>query len=211
MMTTGTLYSWAMFTQPLLVAFDWDVTTTTWAYALANFCLAAIGAVIGGFWQDGVGPRRVAATGVILWGAGNLAAGLGMTHFGALWLYLTYGAVGGVGAGMAYIAPISMVAKWFPGRRGVAGGVVAAGFGLGAFIYNELVSRLPAFHAVASRAGAYLAANAAAAASGKPIDASAVRAGGGPEPDGRCDNHARIRWLGMRLSCRGSHFRLSIS
>jgi len=176
MMTTGTLYSWAMFTQPLLVAFHWDVTTTTWAYAIANFCLAAIGAVMGGFWQDRVGPRRVAATGVTLWGVGNLAAGLGTIHWGAPWLYLTYGVVGGVGAGMAYIAPMCMVAKWFPDRRGVAGGMVAAGFGLGAFIYNQCVPRLAGFHAVARHAGAYLAANTTAAGNGKLFDAPTARA-----------------------------------
>lgn len=175
MMTTGTLYSWAMFTQPLLVAFHWDVTTTTWAYAIANFCLAAVGAVVGGFWQDRVGPRRVATTGVILWGLGSVAAGLGMPHWGAPWLYMSYGFVGGVGAGMAYIAPVSMVAKWFPDHRGIAGGMVAAGFGLGAFIYNQIVPRAAAFHAAASHAAAYLAANSAAAQAGRPYD-PAVRA-----------------------------------
>jgi hypothetical protein len=30
MMTIGTVYSWAIFTQPLLVAFRWDLTVTTW-------------------------------------------------------------------------------------------------------------------------------------------------------------------------------------
>jgi len=67
MLTTGTLYSWAIFTQPLLVAFHWDVTTTTAAFAIANLSLAAVGTVIGGIWQDRVGPRRVALVGVTLW------------------------------------------------------------------------------------------------------------------------------------------------
>jgi OFA family oxalate/formate antiporter-like MFS transporter len=179
MMTTGTLYSWAIFTQPLLVAFHWDVTTTTWAYAIANFCLAAIGAVVGGFWQDRVGPRLVAMTGMVLWGAGNVAAGLGTAAWGAPWLYLCYGAVGGVGAGMAYITPLSMVTKWFPDCRGLAGGVVAGGFGLGAFIYNQLVPRLAGFHAAASDAGRYLAATGLGAHSGvaarmTPADIAAV-------------------------------------
>lgn len=65
MLTIGTIYSWAIFTQPLLVAYRWNLTTTTWAYAIANFSLAAVGAVIGGFWQDKVGPRTVAMVGVI--------------------------------------------------------------------------------------------------------------------------------------------------
>jgi hypothetical protein len=58
MVTIGCLYSWVLFTQPLLVAYDWDLRTTTWAYAIANFSVAAVGAVIGGFWQDRAGPRK---------------------------------------------------------------------------------------------------------------------------------------------------------
>jgi OFA family oxalate/formate antiporter-like MFS transporter len=153
MMTIGTIYSWAIFTQPLLVGFRWDVTATTWAYAMANFCLAAIGTAIGGFWQDRVGPRRVAVTGVLLWSGGNIAAGLGTPVCGALWLYLSYGVIGGVGAGMVYISSVSMVTKWFPDRRGLAGGLVAGGFGLGAFFYNQVVPRLTAFHTASLHAG----------------------------------------------------------
>ena len=69
--------------------------------------------------------------GVALWGLGNILAGLGTSAFGASWLYVTYGLIGGVGAGMAYITPLAMVTKWFPDRKGLAGGLVAGGFGLG--------------------------------------------------------------------------------
>ena len=170
MVTIGCLYSWGLFTQPLLVAYGWDLRTTTWAYAIANFSLAAVGAVIGGFWQDQAGPRKVAMVGVALWGLGNVLAGVGTSAFGAPWLYATYGIMGGIGAGMAYITPVAMVTKWFPDRKGLAGGLVAAGFGLGAFIYNLVVPRLAGFHAAALHAGGFLAAKAAATAAGGPFD-----------------------------------------
>ena len=166
MVTIGCLYSWGLFTQPLLVAYGWDLRTTTWAYAIANFSLAAVGALIGGFWQDRAGPRKVAMVGVALWGAGNVLAGLGTPGVGAPWLYATYGIMGGIGAGMAYITPVAMVTKWFPDRKGLAGGLVAAGFGLGAFVYNLLVPRLAGFHAAAQHAGGFLAAKTAATAAG---------------------------------------------
>jgi MFS family permease len=117
MLLIGTVYSWAIFTQPLIIGFGWDVTTTTWPYAIANFCLATVGVVVGGIWLDRKGPRQVAMTGVALWGAGNVLAGLGTPSFGAPWLYITYGLIGGVGAGMAYIAPLAVVRKWFPRQR----------------------------------------------------------------------------------------------
>jgi len=166
MVTIGCLYSWGLFTQPLLVAYGWDLRTTTWAYAIANFSLAAVGALIGGFWQDRAGPRKVAMVGVALWGAGNVLAGLGTSGVGAPWLYATYGIMGGIGAGMAYITPVAMVTKWFPDRKGLAGGLVAAGFGLGAFVYNLFVPRLAGFHAAALHAGGFLAAKAVATAAG---------------------------------------------
>ncbi|HEY3849874.1 MAG TPA: OFA family MFS transporter [Steroidobacteraceae bacterium] len=161
MLLIGTVYSWAIFAQPLVVGFGWDLTTATWTYAIANFSLATVGVVVGGFWLDRKGPRRVAMTGVALWGAGNVLAGLGTPIFGAPWLYLTYGLIGGVGAGMAYIAPLAVVSKWFPERRGLAGGLVVGSFGLGAFVYNQFIPRLPAFHAFSVQAAQILAAGAA--------------------------------------------------
>jgi OFA family oxalate/formate antiporter-like MFS transporter len=161
MLLIGTVYSWAIFTQPLIVGFGWDLTTTTWAYAIANFCLATVGVVVGGFWSDKKGPRRVAMTGVGLWGAGNVLAGLGTPLFGAPWLYVTYGVIGGIGAGMAYITPLAVVSKWFPERRGLAGGLVVGSFGLGAFLYNQLIPRLPAFHSLSVQAAQILAADTA--------------------------------------------------
>jgi MFS transporter, OFA family, oxalate/formate antiporter len=158
MLLIGTVYSWAIFAQPLVVGFGWDLTTTTWAYAIANFSLATVGVVLGGYWLDRKGPRRVAMTGITLWGAGNLLAGLGTPRFGAPWLYLTYGLIGGIGAGMAYITPLAVVSKWFPERRGLVGGLVVGSFGLGAFVYNQCIPRLPAFHAFSVEAAQVLAA-----------------------------------------------------
>ncbi len=174
MLTIGTIYSWGIFTQPLLVAFHWDLTVATWAYAIANFSLAAIGAVIGGFWQDRVGPRTVAMIGVTLWGLGNVLAGVGTAAFGAPWLYVSYGIIGGIGAGMAYITPVSMVTKWFSDKKGLAGGLVAGAFGLGAFLYNQIVPRLSGFHAAAEHAAGFIAARAAAKAGGTRFDPAAL-------------------------------------
>ena len=156
MMTLGTIYSWSLFAQPLLACFGWSNTTVTWTFALAIFSLGT-GAVLGGRWQDKVGPRKVALTGVMLWSLGNFLAGLGTAHFGAAWLYLTYGLIGGFGVGMGYVTPVAVVTKWFPERRGVAGGIVVTGFGLGAVIYNLIVKSIPSFAAAAEAAADYSA------------------------------------------------------
>src|SRR5256884_7960145 len=41
------------------------------------------------------------------------------------------GAIGGVGAGAVYGTCIGNAVRWFPGRRGLAAGLTAAGFGMG--------------------------------------------------------------------------------
>ena len=157
MMTLGTIYSWSLFTQPLIASFGWSNTDTTWAFALSIFFLG-LGAVTGGYWQDRAGPRRVAVTGVAMWGAGNILAGLGTPDFGAWWMYATYGIVGGFGVGMGYIVPVAVVTKWFPDRRGLGSGMVVMGFGLGTVFYNFIVKSIPSFSAAAAAAADYASA-----------------------------------------------------
>jgi oxalate/formate antiporter len=49
-------------------------------------------------------------------------------------LYVTYGLFCGVGTGIVYIGIVGLMLKWFPDRRGLATGVVAAGYGFGAIL-----------------------------------------------------------------------------
>ena len=150
MMCLGTVYSWSLFARPLIAAFHWSVMTMMWTFSIAIFSLG-IGAVIGGRAQDRVGPRRIALYGIMLWALGNVLAGMFTAQLGVWWLYLTYGVIGGFGLGMGYVSPVAMVTKWFPDHRGLAGGLVVTGFGLGAFFYNTIVPRLPGFaHAAAA-------------------------------------------------------------
>jgi MFS transporter, OFA family, oxalate/formate antiporter len=155
----GTVYSWSLFTQPLVAAFGWSNTTTTWAFALAIFFLG-VGAILGGRWQDRRGPRPVAITGVVLWGIANVLAGVGTARFGAWWIYLTYGLLGGLGLGLGYVTPVAAVTKWFPDKRGLGSGMVVMGFGLGAFLYNNILKSIGPFAAAAAEAGKVVAARA---------------------------------------------------
>jgi MFS family permease len=162
MVCLGTVYSWSIFTQPLIASFGWSNTTTTWAFALAIFFLG-VGAIVGGRWQDRSGPTVVAVTGLVLWGLGNILAGLGTARLGAWWIYLTYGVVGGLGLGLGYITPVAAVTKWFPDKRGLGSGMVVMGFGLGAFFYNNIVKAVPPFAAASREAARVLAARASGA------------------------------------------------
>jgi OFA family oxalate/formate antiporter-like MFS transporter len=100
----------------------------------------AVGMVVAGRWQDRVGPRRVGMTGGALLGAGLLLASwLGSRLPG---LYLSYGVLGGLGVGFAYVTPIATVVKWFPDMRGLMTGVSVLGFGAGSLIGAPLSTML---------------------------------------------------------------------
>jgi MFS transporter, OFA family, oxalate/formate antiporter len=42
-------------------------------------------------------------------------------------LYLSYGLLGGIGTGIIYVGVIGLMVRWFPDRRGLVCGIVAAG------------------------------------------------------------------------------------
>lgn len=170
MILAGTVYAWSNFTLPLIAGFGWSSTQASLVFGIAIFAFS-IGAIAGGRRQDRLGPRTVAIAGVVLWGLGNALAAVG--PHGVWWWCLTYGIVGGFGNGMAYITPVATVTKWFPERRGMAGGMVVMGFGLGAFVYGFLLRAIPAFVTAAKDAGAYADARSAARSAGLPFDASA--------------------------------------
>jgi len=168
----GAIYSWSLFTQPLIASFGWSNVTTTWTFAISIFFLG-MGALAGGRWQDRIGPRRVALIGVVMWGVGNILAGIGTPSLGAWWLYMSYGAIGGFGIGMGYVTPVAVVTKWFPQRRGFGTGMVVMGFGLGAVIYNLIIKSMASFSAAAATAADYVSARAQAAAGDVKFDIAA--------------------------------------
>ncbi len=135
----GILYAWSVFRGPLAELHGWDKTVTIAPYrwSILFFTLAMI---VAGFWQDRVGPRLVGGIGGFLLGAGCLlAAFFGDTPMG---LKLTYGVVGGLGVGFAYVTPIATCVKWFPDKRGLVVGLAVMGFGVGSLIFAPLLEAL---------------------------------------------------------------------
>jgi OFA family oxalate/formate antiporter-like MFS transporter len=55
-----------------------------------------------------------------------------------------YGVFGGGGVGLSYNAIISSVNRWFPGKIGMASGVLLLGFGIGGLALGSVVNQLAA-------------------------------------------------------------------
>jgi MFS transporter, OFA family, oxalate/formate antiporter len=138
-MALGAVYAWSVFRVPLAKQFHWTISQVTVTFTVAIMVLG-FAAFFGGLWLKHVGPRVVAMTGGALYGLGVFLASF--SNLGLWWLYLTYGVIGGIGLGFAYIVPVYVLLRWFPDRRGLMTGVAVGGFGAGALVTAPIATRL---------------------------------------------------------------------
>ena len=134
----GAVYAWSVFRIPLTKAFGWTIPQVTLAFTLAIFVLG-FAAFAGGIWMRRAGPRAVALAAGALYGLGVFLAGI---DGGLLWLYFSYGLLGGAGLGLGYIVPVATLVKWFPDKRGLITGMAVTGFGAGALVTAPVAARL---------------------------------------------------------------------
>jgi MFS family permease len=133
---------------------DWKVSELGMVYALFFVFLGAASAIWGG-WLERAGPRKAAFVSALCWCGGLLVSALGI-YSHQLWLVLLgAGAIGGIGLGLGYIAPVSTLIKWFPERRGMATGMAVAGFGGGAMIGAPLADILMRHYATPISVGVW--------------------------------------------------------
>jgi MFS transporter, OFA family, oxalate/formate antiporter len=135
----GAVYAWSVFRVPLVTQFGWSISEVTLTFTISIFMLG-IAAFLGGLWLNRSGPRLVAVTGGALYGLGVFLASFSAHRL--WWLYLSFGFIGGIGLGLAYIVPVAVLVKWFPDRRGLITGIAVGGFGAGALITAPVATAL---------------------------------------------------------------------
>ena len=119
-------YGWTLFVGPIGTKYHWTKAAIQVTFTL--FVLFETWLVpVEGYIVDRIGPRWMIVGGGVLaglsWVLNSVADSLAMFYFS--------GIVGGIGAGAVYGTCIGNAVKWFPGRRGLAAGLTAAGFGMG--------------------------------------------------------------------------------
>ncbi len=133
----GAFYSYGVFFKPLLQDFGWSRAELSGPVSLR---LAATGifGILAGAIVDRAGPRLVVPAGVLL-----VAVGYALTsRVTGIWeMYLYMGLIIGVGMSVPYPALTALISRWFTAKRGLAMGIVLAGFGLGQVIFPPLVTR----------------------------------------------------------------------
>lgn len=109
-------------------------TGTMWAAALMNVG-QGLAMPLGGVVHERFGARIACFLGCSVLTASMALSSLAVQS-GLTAICLVYGLTGGIGVGLAYVVPLSCAMKWFPDNRGLANGVIVAGFGLGSLIFN---------------------------------------------------------------------------
>jgi OFA family oxalate/formate antiporter-like MFS transporter len=122
-------YGWTLFVNPIDAKYHWGRAAIQVAFSL--FVLLETWLIpIEGYMVDRFGPKWVVIVGGVLvaiaWLLNSVASSLPLLYFGA--------AIGGIGTGCVYGTCVGNALKWFPGRRGLAAGITASGFGAGAAI-----------------------------------------------------------------------------
>ena len=120
-------YGWTLFVNPIDAKYHWGRSAIQVAFTI--FVLIETWLVpVEGYLVDKFGPKWVVLGGGILvalaWILNSTASSLTVLYFAA--------AIGGVGTGCVYGTCVGNALKWFPGRRGLAAGITASGFGAGA-------------------------------------------------------------------------------
>src|ERR1700751_3907927 len=123
-------YVWTLFTKPFQDALGVNLPAIQITFTIV-IVLQTFFSPVQGYLVDRFGPRLLIAIGCLLSGLGWITSAYVSSLAG---LYLTYGFFCGIGTGVVYVGIIGLMVRWFPDRRGLATGVVAAGYGFGAIL-----------------------------------------------------------------------------
>lgn len=138
----GSLYSWSVFSVPMAAHLSSisgkEITNLAIVFTLAN-AVGPITMISGGSVNDRLGPKWVLLLGGVLFGGGMIGAGFSTSVAG---LMLTYGLGVGLGIGLVYGTTISNTVKFFPDKRGLAGGLTTAFYGCGSIIIPRIANLL---------------------------------------------------------------------
>ena len=128
-------YAWTLFVQPLQASTGWRLSDIQFAFTLFILFQTWV-QPLDGWLIDRLGPRGFISAAGLLCGLGW--AGLGYATSLPM-LYTLYCAAG-IGAAFVYSGSIGSALKWFKDRRGLASGIMAAGFGGGTALFIPFIS-----------------------------------------------------------------------
>src|SRR5204863_7442107 len=130
-------YAWTLFVGPMQKATAWKLSDIQFAFTLFILFQTWV-QPLDGWLIDRLGPRWFITAAGVLCGLGWAGMGTATTT-GSLTLFYI---VAGIGAAFTYSGSIGSALKWFRERRGLASGIMAAGFGGGTALFVPVIHNL---------------------------------------------------------------------
>lgn len=132
----GSAYVWTVFQPAAMEKFGLESGSANRPFNVFMLFFV-LGNIFGGKIQQKVGTRITILSGSFLMCLGFFLTSLVPVNMSAL-LSVTYGAMGGMGAGAAYNALISGTQKWFPDKRGMVTGIIICTVGAPGLIMTPI-------------------------------------------------------------------------
>jgi OFA family oxalate/formate antiporter-like MFS transporter len=130
-------YAWTLFVTPLQESTGWPLRSIQTAFTLFIFFQTWV-QPLDGFLIDRLGPRGFITVAGILCGVGWAGMGYATSVPMLTLLYCT----AGTGAAFVYSGSIGSALKWFKENRGLAAGIMAAGFGGGTALFIPFIQSM---------------------------------------------------------------------
>jgi OFA family oxalate/formate antiporter-like MFS transporter len=130
-------YSWTLFVNPIQAATGWKLSEISLAFTLFILFQTWV-QPLDGWLIDRFGPRVFITVAGVLCGVGWAAMGSARTLPMFYASYIT----AGIGAALVYSGSMGSALKWFRDRRGLAAGIIAAGFGGGTALFIPVIGYL---------------------------------------------------------------------
>ena len=127
-------YAWTLFVTPLQEGTGWSLRDIQAAFTLFIIFQTWV-QPIDGFLIDRLGPRGFITVAGILCGVGWAGMGYATSVSTLTLLYCA----AGTGAAFVYSGSIGSALKWFKEKRGLAAGIMAAGFGGGTALFIPFI------------------------------------------------------------------------
>jgi len=137
----GSVYAFSVITDPVKAVFEVESTTIKWAFQI-TIIMMGLSAAFLGEWVNKIGPRKSTTLAGICYGIGIVGTGIAIHLESLIMFFISYGVIAGIGLGVGYITPVSVLVKWFPDRRGLAVGIVVMSFGLSSLLFGPLMQYL---------------------------------------------------------------------
>lgn len=141
MMIANLQYAWTLFVDPIVTTHaklfheHWKLSDVQWGFTLF-IAFETWAMPCSGWLVDLMGPRIFLSIAGILCGAGWALLGQANSIMA---IYVFY-SIAGFGAALVYCGCTGIGLKWFPDKRGLAAGLIAAGFGSGAALFVKPIS-----------------------------------------------------------------------